>query len=215
MEASRSKPSIEPPAPVEPDVREQVALRSRARCPFCHDDIEAEVKKWGCPDCMAWHHRECRDDHGRCAACGHAEDGRSPAAPPIGAELASCRLCHEPVVVDPESGESTIELCREHARSKASSLAVMRLLLLTFQLLFFGVGAAATLDGESFGPGLIAVGFAWMLLAQFVSHRRKTLTRVLERQSLVRLGSEIAESRKPGGVSAASKDEPGEARATP
>ncbi|HZV01562.1 MAG TPA: hypothetical protein VFF73_32920 [Planctomycetota bacterium] len=46
----------------------------RPRCPFCHDDVQAEDEKHGCATCMAWHHLECWEESGaRCATCGHAE----------------------------------------------------------------------------------------------------------------------------------------------
>ncbi len=46
----------------------------RPRCPFCHDDVQAEDEKHGCATCMAWHHLECwRESGERCATCGHSE----------------------------------------------------------------------------------------------------------------------------------------------
>lgn len=42
---------------------------AKPRCPYCHDDIQAEDQKWGCALCMAWHHQSCFDDLNKCATC--------------------------------------------------------------------------------------------------------------------------------------------------
>lgn len=38
-------------------------------CPYCHGPVEPRQIKAACDGCMAWHHRECWEEHGACAAC--------------------------------------------------------------------------------------------------------------------------------------------------
>ena len=53
----------------------------RPRCPYCHDPIEASARKTGCETCMAWHHRECWEEHAGCSACaGTVRLATSPTA---------------------------------------------------------------------------------------------------------------------------------------
>ncbi|MDF1664995.1 MAG: hypothetical protein P1V97_24750 [Planctomycetota bacterium] len=42
---------------------------NRPRCPYCHDDIQPELEKSGCSQCMAWFHTECWEEHGGCTSC--------------------------------------------------------------------------------------------------------------------------------------------------
>ena len=55
------------------------------RCPYCRDAVQPEDPKAACDACMTWHHAECWEGLGRCAACqaeravGRGES--SPAAP--------------------------------------------------------------------------------------------------------------------------------------
>ena len=46
------------------------------RCPYCHDAVLTGDEKSACPDCMAWHHKECYQDHKACSACGRKETVR-------------------------------------------------------------------------------------------------------------------------------------------
>lgn len=46
------------------------------KCPYCHEAVKASDDKAPCLACMAWQHRACRVEHGRCAACGAA--GEAP-----------------------------------------------------------------------------------------------------------------------------------------
>lgn len=47
---------------------------NRPRCPYCHDDIQPEVEKSGCSQCMAWFHTDCWDEHGGCTSCVTPDD---------------------------------------------------------------------------------------------------------------------------------------------
>jgi hypothetical protein len=49
------------------------------RCPWCHDAVRGGQEKRGCSACMAWHHEECFEEHGACAACGKADEASPPA----------------------------------------------------------------------------------------------------------------------------------------
>lgn len=42
---------------------------NKPRCPYCHGDISGIEEKKGCEQCMAWHHKECWVEYGKCAAC--------------------------------------------------------------------------------------------------------------------------------------------------
>lgn len=51
------------------------------RCPFCHENVQAEEAKHGCPDCMAWHHEGCWTEGGeKCAACGRGRASQTAEA---------------------------------------------------------------------------------------------------------------------------------------
>ena len=52
-----------------PEPRPQVEL-SHAVCPYCKDPVRPSDPKAACDACMAWHHRDCWNAHGRCSACG-------------------------------------------------------------------------------------------------------------------------------------------------
>lgn len=56
------------------DVRIQPKVE-HPKCPYCHEAVRASDDKAPCLACMAWHHRACRAEHGRCAACGAEGDG--------------------------------------------------------------------------------------------------------------------------------------------
>ncbi|MDF1667040.1 MAG: hypothetical protein P1V97_35180, partial [Planctomycetota bacterium] len=46
-----------------------ITNHSKPRCPYCHDPITADSLKAACYACMAWHHEECWQDHGKCSSC--------------------------------------------------------------------------------------------------------------------------------------------------
>ncbi|MDF1665997.1 MAG: hypothetical protein P1V97_29845, partial [Planctomycetota bacterium] len=51
--------------------RNQGMVNSTApRCPYCHDSVTVHSTKQACEACMAWHHKECWQEHGGCSACG-------------------------------------------------------------------------------------------------------------------------------------------------
>ena len=41
----------------------------RDRCPYCHESVRPETSKLACDSCMAWHHQECWQEHGKCSVC--------------------------------------------------------------------------------------------------------------------------------------------------
>lgn len=47
----------------------KVVNHSYARCPFCHEAVTVEAEKIACDQCMAWHHKECWGELGRCGSC--------------------------------------------------------------------------------------------------------------------------------------------------
>ncbi len=44
-------------------------LVQHPRCPYCHGAVAPAEPKAACDRCMSWHHQECWDTLGRCAAC--------------------------------------------------------------------------------------------------------------------------------------------------
>lgn len=46
-----------------------IVNHSSLKCPFCHDSIQGDLRKKGCQECLAWHHLDCWNEHGRCASC--------------------------------------------------------------------------------------------------------------------------------------------------
>jgi hypothetical protein len=42
-------------------------------CPYCHGPVGPDDIKAACDSCMAWHHRECWEGHGSCAACAFGD----------------------------------------------------------------------------------------------------------------------------------------------
>ena len=55
------------------------------RCPYCKDAVQPGDRKKACDACMSWHHAECWDGYGRCAACeGAAVAGVDEGSDPQG-----------------------------------------------------------------------------------------------------------------------------------
>ncbi|HBP19198.1 MAG TPA: hypothetical protein DEA08_15600 [Planctomycetes bacterium] len=80
----------------------------RGRCPYCHDDIQAEEQKHGCSSCMAWHHQACWDEaHATCSACGETQAARTKREAPT---------CSMP---DCERAPARLGFCRGHGLSQA------------------------------------------------------------------------------------------------
>lgn len=83
------------------------AVIEHPRCPFCHDQVKPDDNKYGCHECMAWHHTSCWEEGGKCSACGNRwrKDGRGFFSAPMdtfrsgqeefGSSLigATCRSC--------------------------------------------------------------------------------------------------------------------------
>lgn len=38
-------------------------------CPYCREGVSPDQPKAACDTCMAWHHAECWNEYGACAAC--------------------------------------------------------------------------------------------------------------------------------------------------
>lgn len=72
--------------------REDEVRVEHVRCPYCHEHVRPQDVKVGCEGCMAWHHRDCLAEHGRCAACevrvAQGEPGkRAPSSGDVRARL--------------------------------------------------------------------------------------------------------------------------------
>ncbi|MDF1665998.1 MAG: hypothetical protein P1V97_29850 [Planctomycetota bacterium] len=110
--------------------RNQGMVNSTApRCPYCHDSVTVHSSKQACESCMAWHHKECWQEHGGCSGCGGQKQS-SPATispkqesqEPLPPHLATCfqRICQSPrQTVLKNSGYEI--LCREHAHDAAKT----------------------------------------------------------------------------------------------
>lgn len=59
----------------------RVVNHSILRCPYCHDVVTIQSSKKACEQCMAWHHKECWNETGRCSTCQFG-DSHSPSNPP-------------------------------------------------------------------------------------------------------------------------------------
>lgn len=101
----------------------RVSARASARCPFCHDAITPSVAKTGCEACMAWHHIECWDQHGRCSACGHQRPKTHPFPPQAlpAPKLGHCEHegCRAPALGASEA-DYCATLCASHALEQLS-----------------------------------------------------------------------------------------------
>lgn len=51
-------------------IRERIDVQGGNKCPYCHEQVLPSQSKLPCDACMAWHHTECWEAHGTCAACG-------------------------------------------------------------------------------------------------------------------------------------------------
>jgi hypothetical protein len=70
------------------DERSISVERSPTRCPYCHENVDAQGESWiVCASCLARHHAACWRDHGRCAAC----DARAALETPAPARSALAR----------------------------------------------------------------------------------------------------------------------------
>ena len=75
MTRERSKP--------RPPQREETRARDIEvqfpRCPYCHEDVAPQGEKaYGCPSCLAWHHRACWDELAGCGVCRERAGEPSP-----------------------------------------------------------------------------------------------------------------------------------------
>ncbi len=65
----KDRPRVEPePEPVE---RDDVHVAAN-RCPFCHEDVEAQ-ESVVCQGCLTRHHEACWEESGVCSSCGGAQ----------------------------------------------------------------------------------------------------------------------------------------------
>ena len=108
------------------------------RCPYCHDSLAGEVLRAGCGACLAWHHRGCLAELGRCANCGAAS---TLAASAQELEAAMSRVLERSCQAQYCRSIDTItirgsQLCLPHARSGPKFLLAVTVFL-------FVVSAAA------------------------------------------------------------------------
>lgn len=116
-----------------------IVNNSAPRCPYCHETVDVQSTKLACLDCMAWHHRECWDEHGKCSSCGskieddpilsHSNQGPKTAvetpnqsSPNLQSQTCSHKNCQShrqtPVRV-----KAYKEFCTEHATLRAQHQA--------------------------------------------------------------------------------------------
>jgi len=71
---TRAEASERPPEPTAPPREGEDGPRvQHPSCPYCHADVRPdELQPFGCATCLAWSHLACWEEHGSCAACGHA-----------------------------------------------------------------------------------------------------------------------------------------------
>ena len=107
---------------------------SALRCPYCHVSLAGAEPKKGCDSCLAWHHAECWDEHGRCSTCGSGSADQAPVGSwtcarvgcPAAAERVSIgKISYKSVLLRPGGNLADIvrcpagigELILKHARS--------------------------------------------------------------------------------------------------
>jgi hypothetical protein len=94
--------------------RLRLRVDTHPRCPFCLDAVAPQDVKQACLTCMAWHHRACWQEHGRCSACAQEDAGRPCARQ--GCEQAVHGALTKPVEVKASMGLVDLrDLCRGHA----------------------------------------------------------------------------------------------------
>lgn len=161
--------------------RAQVINKDKARCPYCHDTLELEAEKQGCPQCMAWHHADCWREHGQCASCGHStETQKTPVAKPSSSRQCLHHDCQNDIAAL-NNGSIYAELlgqrCAEHMRSELEFGQIkvygLALLLMTAALVPFiknvsggqGTWALAIFVLAS-ALGALAIGLVFRALTQ-------------------------------------------------
>jgi len=165
------------------------------RCPYCHDSLAGEALRAGCGACLAWHHRGCLAELGRCANCGAPN---SQAASPQELEAAMGRVLQRTCQTQGCNSLDTVsirgaQVCLPHAQTGPRALLV-------FALFFFGVAAAAwipALAGELHRVlelifVLVCSGGALLLGWQTTLYRREHL-RLLEEAKAERAARLAAE----------------------
>ena len=71
---SRDESHVFPMGPERKSTRVRAAFFKVARCPFCHDEVDAEWEDWvQCARCHALQHRSCWGESACCATCRWAQ----------------------------------------------------------------------------------------------------------------------------------------------
>ncbi len=178
-EKTRADPEKPGPGPAEePAPRDDVRIvgGSKHRCPFCHEDVDAEDPRGVvCGGCLARHHDECWLERQACSACaGTRRLVVDPPKPPATDEelLQMLALGHRQGVVtalkarglDERQAEMVVELtasARGAPLGKTLERALLAQGLLLFAAMFGALGAAAL--GLIFAIVSVVVGMGGLI----------------------------------------------------
>lgn len=114
----------------------QVRISAQIRCPFCHDSILTGPRT-GCPECLAWHHTACLEEHGACSTCTtpSAQVPRRNLAQEVSEVLGQVCMAQGCFSIETLDRPRRVRLCERHARAEVSGYTAAGVLLL-----IFGVG---------------------------------------------------------------------------
>ena len=145
-----------------------VINHSSLKCPYCHDSIQGDLRKKGCQDCLAWHHLDCWNEHGRCASC-QAEDQTDEHSQPIAGNSGPVCL-HEGCSESALNSKKAIRFsgfCATHGLADLEvrdQFAKWLMIVLTFLGAFCLYAGVSNSDGELAIGTVLVFGVTLMLL---------------------------------------------------
>ncbi|MDF1660706.1 MAG: hypothetical protein P1V97_02985 [Planctomycetota bacterium] len=171
---------------------QKVINHSQPRCPYCHDAVTVQSSKQACEHCMAWHHKECWSEMGKCASC-QFESQKDPLAhrpkafsKPIlrsqpQAVMDMRKICTTPAcslaaLNTVKAGEFS-QHCQYHAllswREKRLHFTHLAALcgIVAFCFFFLGLASNGHSDFHYSIAGACTVGGIVLVLGRFLTHR--------------------------------------------
>lgn len=154
---------------------------SSPKCPYCHDAVTADSLKTACESCMAWHHRDCWEEHGACSTCHQVRD--RDRASGSNSERGGRKVCDQAgcteFAVNREEMGALAKLCTDHgvSRAKRSETLMLGLTLaaffygLIYLMMAFGEGEIDSGVPMAIACGVVASIWGSILLWQRRFHR--------------------------------------------
>ena len=140
-----------------------IVNNSSPRCPYCHESVEISSSKTACESCMAWHHKECWQEHGGCSACGTGVTEQSSEIHEVTETAARSTCVHgncEELVQTRSSAHGYRLRCMNHAvkygqdKVRSQELALLVLIVPTL-LSFLGCLALLFIGNDSENPFVV------------------------------------------------------------